>query len=869
MLGLTASANSYYPLDGLIYFTNKNSIDFDGVDDRIVTDGADTVAQNSTYSFWCKSSTTSNNLGVFGHGGQQIGAFHFNASSNRPLLWYNSGFFRYWVANDEQDDGEWHHWVVYADTNDMTNSKLYIDGILQATATTSNTGGATAFTESLTIGSDQAVGGNSFQGKIDEFAVFDRELTQAEITRMYNSYYTTNLVSNGTFEQIGLEEVTNGDFSQIGSEEITNGDFATDSDWVKGTGWSIANSKATQDGTGSGSSLQQSNILVVGKRYKVKFEILERTQGSLEVFAGFPNSNVPSVNTVGTHTFYLLAEGLIPDLYFRPSNFIGSIDNVSVKEITGADMDVTRETAATRVDEDGLVNYAEIIGDELVTCGDFSCATPSTYWTATNAVVSFSNNQITVDDTASAGGDSRATQNFPTISGRVYRVKINRISTTTTFWLSIGNGSSFNNIKYLNLGTDTGEYTTEFTATGLSSTIALQVGGSGVSVFSDVTVKEVTRDNVPRIDYTGGGCPHILSEPERTNLVTYSEDFSEWTTEGSIEATDNFITSPDGTQNATKLQLTGSSSGTDGKISFAVSPSATTHTFSVFAKKGNHDYIYIWINMTVGSNITRWINLDDGSVNVGSGTATVTTTSFSNDWWKIEYTFDATNMSKIKLEVADDGGSTGTGGDNIYVWGAQLEEGSYGTSYIPTSGSTVTRNQDIFTRDGIGSLINSTEGVLFLEMAALSDDGTNRYISINDGSTQNYVYFRFMSTSNRVLTRTVVAGVTINTLQITISDTTAFNKYAIKWKSGDYAFWINGVEVGTDSSSTIFSADVLNQIDFDFPTASGNFPSKVKQLQVYNTALTDEQLLQLTGTSGTDFYESYAEMASALTYTIQ
>ena len=64
-----------------------------------------------------------------------------------------------------------------------------------------------------------------------------------------------------------------------------------------------------------------------------------------------------------------------------------------------------------------------------------------------------------------------------------------------------------------------------------------------------------------------------------------------------------------------------------------------------------------------------------------------------------------------------------------YMWGAQVEEGSYATSYIPTSGSTVTRNQDIFTRDGIGSLINSTEGVLFVEMAALSDDSTRRVIS--------------------------------------------------------------------------------------------------------------------------------------------
>ena len=44
-------------------------------------------------------------------------------------------------------------------------------------------------------------------------------------------------------------------------------------------------------------------------------------------------------------------------------------------------------------------------------------------------------------------------------------------------------------------------------------------GGVGTYFIDDVTVKEVTRDNVPRIDYTGGGCPHILAEPQRTNLI--------------------------------------------------------------------------------------------------------------------------------------------------------------------------------------------------------------------------------------------------------------------------------------------------------------------------------------------------------------
>jgi len=192
-------------------------------------------------------------------------------------------------------------------------------------------------------------------------------------------------------------------------------------------------------------------------------------------------------------------------------------------------------------------------------------------------------------------------------------------------------------------------------------------GTDATYVGKDGLISNETGDNTPRIDFTDNTDGHLLLEPQSTNLIPYSEDFEQWAEEVNIDVTNNSTTSPDGTQNAAKLQLTGSSGGTDGKISINVSPSATTHTFSIFAKKGNHDYIYIWMNMSVGSNITRWIDLNDGSVNEGGGTATVTTTSFSNDWWKIEYTFDATNLSKIKLEVADDGVSTGTGGDNIYV----------------------------------------------------------------------------------------------------------------------------------------------------------------------------------------------------------
>lgn len=304
-------------------FVNEHSVDFDGVDDRIITDGADTVAQPTTYSFWCKSSTTAENKGVFGHGSYNMGTFHFNIGGTRPLLELGTSYARYWNDTPAQDDGEWHHWVVYSDPNNILNSKLYVDGVLQTVNATTSSGSTTAYTQSLTIGSDRQVGGNSFEGKIDEFAVYDRELTQDEITRMYNTYYSPNRVANGNFSQIGNEEVTNGDFSQEGSELVTNGDFATDSDWALANGSSISGGSLTLPDTGT--ALQTG----IPTNTSVKLNI----QGSgtvtfrLNTGVGFTSISLPQIIYVTTGS----SGGRV-----QLNNVSGSevtIDNVSVKEV--------------------------------------------------------------------------------------------------------------------------------------------------------------------------------------------------------------------------------------------------------------------------------------------------------------------------------------------------------------------------------------------------------------------------------------------------------------------------------------------------------------------------------------------------------
>jgi hypothetical protein len=530
-------------------------------------------------------------------------------------------------------------------------------------------------------------------------------------------------------------------------------------------------------------------------------------------------------------------------------------------------MDVTRATAATRVDENGLVNYAEVLGSEEIVCGDFECAVPTDVW------------DLSTGWTIS-GGKAKANlvqnQNMfqakVYTSGKTYKVTytISDYDNGTVRFQFGGGGSTVNG----EINSSNGVYTEYITATAnhTSSRFRGQLTDGGFTGNIDnISVKEVTRDNVPRIDYTGGGCPHILAEPQRTNLIPYSEDFSSWTTV-SATLTPNQL-SPDGTNNAYIVEDDNASGSGYEKVDVTITTTATPCTLSVFVKKKTSSVsTYSGIQMGTGFSYLIFDSYN-GTYNQSSNTNydSIEVENFNSDWWRLKLTATVTTSTRVALWGAISSNGTtispsATGSETF--WGTQLEQGSYATSYIPTSGSTVTRNQDIFTRDGIGSLINSTEGVLFVEMAALSNDGTSRQLSLSDGSSvNNKLSIIYTSTTNQIQAFIRASGSISFNVTFSLTDATTFSKIAIKWKLNDFALWVDGVEVASD---TLGAAPVgLSELSFDDADGTSKFFAKVKQLQVYDTALTDEQLLQLTGESGTDFYESYAEMASALTYTIQ
>jgi len=527
-----------------------------------------------------------------------------------------------------------------------------------------------------------------------------------------------------------------------------------------------------------------------------------------------------------------------------------------------ADMDVTRATAATRVDENGLVNYAEVLGSELVTCGDFECAVPTDSWIEGTGWL------INGGKANASGTSTPMTQTVDGfIAGKTYKVSFEVTSVTQGYvrvYAYVGASGTFTNI-FSSTQLETGIYEGVFEFGGTNKALRFygSTGSSGsfIGSIDNVSVKQVDRDNVPRIDYTGGGCPHILAEPQRTNTVTYSQDTSQWTDSGMTYSVD-YIISPDGTSNGSKAIIndTITSSNTRPMTSVAVT-SGTNYVFSVFGKADEFDMINLDFSNSAFSTVSVDYNLTNGTVTsfVGSPVSQGVE-DYGNGWYRCYVVATAIATTTTALIIRLDDNPTGDGTSGLYLWGAQFEAGSYPTSYIPTSGSTVTRNQDQFTRDGISSLINSTEGVLFAEMSALANDGTFRIISLSDGTGSNRLWLYFTVGSNLIQ---VFDGTTIMAHTI---DVTNMIKVAAVFDSNGTRMWVNGSQVGSNSYVGFSGFDRLN---FSSESGSNNFFGKIKQVQVYDTALTDNQLIQLTGEAGTHFFESYSEMAETLTYTIQ
>jgi hypothetical protein len=345
---------------------------------------------------------------------------------------------------------------------------------------------------------------------------------------------------------------------------------------------------------------------------------------------------------------------------------------------------------------------------------------------------------------------------------------------------------------------------------------------SATRVNPDYLIETVAA-NTPRLDYTNG-VAQILVENASTNLLPYSSDFSQWSL-GSGTTVESGYLSPDGTNNAYKV------SGGGGALSFAASANQT-QTRTIYAKT---------VSGTGQAHLCSYF----GNTN---NLFTIT-----DQWQRFEINGTTTPTGSATFYGVDFRGSTNL--SEILIFGAMLEESSYATSYIPTSGSTVTRAAETLNNAGNSDLINSTEGTLYCEIAALSDDGTRRDICISNGTSNNVVRISFHSVLKTIRGQVRADNVLITSLPYVAADTKDFHKIALSYNSSRARLFVDGVNVGLDTSVTLPTG--LNTLEFTAGGAANRFYGKCKTVAVFKEELSESEMACLTSTGNREIFLNY------------
>ena len=252
-------------------------------------------------------------------------------------------------------------------------------------------------------------------------------------------------------------------------------------------------------------------------------------------------------------------------------------------------------------------------------------------------------------------------------------------------------------------------------------------------------------------------------------------------------------------------------------------------------------------------NASVVFDLENGTIeSEGSSITSSNIEQYSNNWYKCSFTHTPTATPRLYRIGTYNGGISyaGTGTDFIYIWGAQFEELSYATSlHTNFTEATVTRNADVCNNAGSSDLINSTEGVLYAEISALSNTAdSSKYISISDGTYNNRASILFSNGStNQIRTFLRVGGVSQIDVSDNVTDVTEFNKVAFCYKENDFKVYINGSLVSSDTSGSVWSANTITKLSFsEISTSSNPFNGNVKCVAVFKEALTDTELTCLT-----------------------
>ena len=470
---------------------------------------------------------------------------------------------------------------------------------------------------------------------------------------------------------------------------------------------------------------------------------------------------------------------------------------------------------------------ASTAGSELITDTGFD--NPSLWSTSGTGVVSGS--QLTLTGNGGINYVISATGNlFPTTIGKMYKITYTVASNTlvgssnlVTGNISGGEAFPEHSLLKKEVGVQSTYLVCDATQPTANFSFLINPGyTSGSIVITDISIKEVQGYSVPSVDNPLGAFKLVEDTSTGVHSV-YRSNFSV----------------------------------------------STQRTFSLFAKKGERDRISIYDTNYFGKKIGVIFNLDSGIVESNQdGTIYLNPeiVSFSNGWYKCSVTW--TNASLMVPTIANSISGTniytGDGTSGIYIWGAQLEQGSYPTSYIPNYGTAlgVTRSAETANGAGDASTFNDSEGVLYFEGSALDDDGTDRKITLSDNSLNNRITIGFSRFSEKI-NGEIHSGGNIQTAGFGATGVTQTNnnKFALAWGGGDGKFYVNGILASLYTNIT--SPIGMNVLNFSLSSGFEKMFSNTKDLRVYDTKLNDSDLETLTS------WVSFTDMANGQLYTIE
>ena len=391
---------------------------------------------------------------------------------------------------------------------------------------------------------------------------------------------------------------------------------------------------------------------------------------------------------------------------------------------------------------------------------------------------------------------------------------------------------------------ETGDIATDYIAT---TTAAVSVGPVA---------------NVPRLDYLDSSSPRLLLEPQRQNLFLQSEAINNdaWNA-ARYTRTANQTASPSGYVDADQCTPTATTGTHEIFPAAGISFSATAYTMSLFAKYDGYN-----ISLGVAGASINWtgcvFDLQNGIAKTpqSAGSQSVCTAKiedYGSGWYRCSITFTpyttptfyptfgAVNSANATLGAWGAQEFTADGTSGTYLWGAQLEEGAYGTSYINTLGAVVTRGVDAMSKSSYACGI-TTEATLFADFEyQKTDSGYSTQFLIYNPSAGDYIYLTVLNNIIRVI---VLSG-GVEQSNIALGSTTAGTRYkvAARFKTNDFALYVNGTLVGTDTSGTMPTFGTSGVTSYIGNDASSTEPAGyVNQYIAFPTALSNAQLAELT-----------------------